>query len=587
MNRRRRRNEVSQLAADLALPSAAALRAVPNSRQQSTRGRRGQGPSCFLNGSSVMAIRGDAASIGRALFNTVVVVDPTVSREHAHLRRASDGWIVTNVSAHESLWAGDRCVAPGGEAPVLPGESLRLGTVSLQLVAPLFASAPPAGASFGEAESAGEVEAGDARESSASSGTHVLAPGITLQFAAEAARAATRWRLVGAAALLVAMASAVVTLGIAVAAGASAAANGPWQVLAALTVPLAPVLGAALVAVALDRYEREPVLLLAAAFVWGALIAIAPAVVVERLVTQGVLALLHTAGPHAVLGEAAARALTAGVIEEGVKGVGLVLLLAALRDEFDNVTDGILYGLLIGAGFALVENFAYVAQSPRDDLPFLILGRIVLGWLGHSTFTALLGAGLGYAREARRSRWRWVAPVGGALAAVLLHTWFDFVAFATTALAPAGTVNGNREALALASLALAYLPLFAAQAVLLRLALAALGREAETIRAFLAPEVIGGAVSPDEYVLLQDARMRGWAERRIFAEVGWHAYLTARALHQTATGLAFWKWHTAASDVRWSGAERRERAYRERIARLRRSLVRQLTESLLAEQASM
>jgi RsiW-degrading membrane proteinase PrsW (M82 family) len=57
------------------------------------------------------------------------------------------------------------------------------------------------------------------------------------------------------------------------------------------------------------------------------------------------------------LAHAAAQATITGLTEEVFKGAGLMVLLVALRDEFDNVTDGILYGLLIGAGFAMVENF--------------------------------------------------------------------------------------------------------------------------------------------------------------------------------------------------------------------------------------
>src|SRR5262249_21393287 len=142
--------------------------------------------------------------------------------------------------------------------------------------------------------------------------------------------------------------------------------------------------------------------LLAAAFLWGAVIALPPALVVEQALSHlpdGVgLAGTTPASLSGALLQAAGISLT----EELVKGAGLVLLLLALRDQFDNVMDGILYGLAIGAGFAAIENFAYFALSPRAELPTLFVGRIVLGWLGHSTFSAFFGAGLGYAREAHR-----------------------------------------------------------------------------------------------------------------------------------------------------------------------------------------
>src|SRR5260370_36798394 len=95
------------------------------------------------------------------------------------------------------------------------------------------------------------------------------------------------------------------------------------------------------------------------------------------------------------------QGLNAGITEETFKGIGLLLLFIILRDEFDNVNDGIVYGALIGAGFAMVENFNYFALHSRNSLFYLIVGWIILGCLGHSTFIACFGAALGYIRHTR------------------------------------------------------------------------------------------------------------------------------------------------------------------------------------------
>jgi len=87
----------------------------------------------------------------------------------------------------------------------------------------------------------------------------------------------------------------------------------------------------------------------------------------------------------------AVQALHAGVTEETVKGSGLLLLFLLLREKFASVTHGIVYGALIGAGFALVENFSYFAISPRNLLPYLIVGKIILGWLGIRPLSLVLG----------------------------------------------------------------------------------------------------------------------------------------------------------------------------------------------------
>ncbi|MGH2502735.1 MAG: PrsW family intramembrane metalloprotease, partial [Ktedonobacterales bacterium] len=270
-------------------------------------------------------------------------------------------------------------------------------------------------------------------------------------------------------------------------------------------------------------------------------------------------------------------------VEELVKGAGLLLLLLALRDEFDNVTDGVIYGALIGAGFAMVENIVYFATTPSANLGYLIIGRIALGWLSHSTFTALFGAGLGYIRETRDQRARWLAPLGGLLGAIILHTYFDFVAYmmayAQTNATAAGFATLRRLGAALpdvTALAL-YIPVFLTALALLNITLQALRREAATVRAYLAAETLSGVVTPDEYLLTQDARLRSAVEHGYGLRYGLRAYLLARSLYQTETGLAFRKWHVEMGDPPKRADRQPEYAYRERIPRLRRALARATT----------
>ncbi|MDE3230565.1 MAG: PrsW family intramembrane metalloprotease, partial [Chloroflexota bacterium] len=207
-------------------------------------------------------------------------------------------------------------------------------------------------------------------------------------------------------------------------------------------------------------------------------------------------------------------------------------------------------------------------------------GRVALGWLSHSTFSALVGAGLGYTRETRNRRARWLAPLGGLLGAIVLHTYFDFIAFSADAAqtahsGPAATLARllGRH-LPLATTLAEYTPLFLTELALLTIVLAALRREAAIVRAYLASEVLSGVVTPDEYLLAQDARLRSLVERRYGWGYGPRVYLLARALFQTETGLAFRKWHVEMGDPPKRGDRQPEEVYRERIARLRRALAR-------------
>jgi len=526
-------------------------------------------------------------TIGRSLDNAVVLLDPSVSREHAVLTLHEIGWRVENISQRNPLWVAGRRVEPGGVSAVAPGDILRLGYTFLQLLAPLGrqtsatpAHTDPADAAPADLTLAGQGSGAVAARQPEAPGTNPLRPGITLQFALNGRLNASAWWALALIAALVFFASSIITLDIASLAGRVALASGGLrQALTALSIPLAPALGVALLVGLLDRYEREPLLTMLGAFLWGALIAIPPTLYIERGLNGALIGLLGAHGDAFALARAAIQASSAGVAEELAKGAGLLLLMLALRDEFDNVTDGIVYGALVGAGFAMVENFVYFAVAPRADLGVLIVGRVALGWLGHSTFSALFGAGLGYIRETRDRRARWLVPLGGMLGAIILHTYFDFIAFSADATMAVRT--GPLVALArlgallpLATVLADYLPLFLTELALLTIALAALRREAAIVRAYLAAEVLSGVVTPDEYLFTQDARLRSLVERRYGLSYGPRVYLIARALFQTETGLAFRKWHVEMGDPPKRGDRQPEEVYRERIGRLRRALAR-------------
>lgn len=550
----------------MAAPGRAVLRQLP---------ARVEAAPALLGGYACV-IAQPAVTLGRDLRNGVVLLDPAVSREHARLLADDGAWLVENISQANLLGVDATTLQPGGRAPLSAGATLRLGDTTLQFLLP----APATSEAYPRDSGAGLLG------SPGSSATNLFNPGVTLQFAFAGRRNPRLWWALGGVLLFAVLLCVVITLGAAALVGRNALAiGGLSHVLGAVTIPLVPAVGVAALVAAIDRYEREPWFLLIAAFLWGALIAVPPVLGLESALDV-VLASTPPGGTVAgALAVAGAHALGAGLVEESIKGAGLLLLLFALRDEFDNVTDGIIYGLLIGGGFAMVENFVYFALSPRADLPVLIVGRIILGWLSHSTFTALFGAGLGYAREAHRRPGRWRPPLIGFAAAVILHTYFDAVLFTANDAARSPWATRSPDTFALAALLAAYLPLFAAQALLLRIALAALRREAEIIRTYLADEVCAGVVMPDEYVLAQNARWRDIAERQALFVGGPRLYLTARTLHQTATGLAFRKWHVALGDPAKAAERQPEDAYRERLARLRRSLQRQLARATAASTA--
>jgi RsiW-degrading membrane proteinase PrsW (M82 family) len=395
---------------------------------------------------------------------------------------------------------------------------------------------------------------------------NLLGAGVTMQFALpQRMGLRTRWLIAGIG-IAILVVSAIITIVLNSLIGISAfTQNGPSSIIAALTIPLIPALVISMLVSFIDRYEREPWFLRLAAFLWGAIIAIPPALFIEK----GVVDLVQPIWGQNDLLFSIFKGLNAGVTEESVKGLGLLLLFIVLRDEFDNVTDGIVYGALIGAGFAMVENFVYFALYSREFLAFLIVGRVVLGWLSHSTFTICFGAALGYMRHTH-VRWRQILiPLLGYLLAVGLHSVFDFVDFFANAivLSDPGLIT-----VSLIAIICDYIPPFIAQIGLLYILIKSLAHEAAVIREFLASEVSDGIVHVDEYALLQNSFQRTKEERRILWQSGWKQWLRVRALYQTEIGLAFRKWHVSMGDKPKLGYLQPEDAYRQRIKRLRHDI---------------
>lgn len=190
-------------------------------------------------------------------------------------------------------------------------------------------------------------------------------------------------------------------------------------------IPVGPVIAAFLW---LDRYEPEPVKVLAAAFAWGAVVATAAALVLQAL-------------DQVVLGtpESWAAAIVAPITEEAAKGAFIVFLVWLRRHVIDGLLDGIVYAGMIGVGFAFTENILYLgaAYTGADDLGPGGLGsalgvfvmRGIFSPFAHPLFTAFIGLGVGYAAVRHTPAARVLAPLVGYLLAVLAHAAWNGSAF--------------------------------------------------------------------------------------------------------------------------------------------------------------
>ncbi|WP_396659550.1 PrsW family intramembrane metalloprotease [Microbacterium sp.] len=182
----------------------------------------------------------------------------------------------------------------------------------------------------------------------------------------------------------------------------------------AALVPLAIVVA---VVVRVDRWEPEPHRLLWFAGLWGAIGSIA--------LTELYLMLFGTADVFASI------VIQAPILEEITKGIGVLLLFLFARRFFDGPVDGLVYGGLVGAGFAFTENIQYFGQALAaggfDALGESLFLRGLLSPFVHVIATGLTGLALGLAARRGLSRGGCLAwGLGGLAAAIAFHGLWNF-----------------------------------------------------------------------------------------------------------------------------------------------------------------
>lgn len=269
---------------------------------------------------------------------------------------------------------------------------------------------------------------------------------------------------------------------------------------------------------ALDRLEPEPPDALALAFLWGAGISVLVAMVVNTAGLELVTAPL--------LGDEAGLFVTAAVgapvVEETLKGAVLFGMLCFRRHELNGPTDGIIYGSMVGLGFATIENVSYYAATAQTgDLTATFVMRGVLTPLLHPLCTSLTGVAVATAALRPPGAARVRLPLLGLLAAMALH----------------GLWNGS-TILGITGLTVAYGIGFCVLVVLLLVVVADRRRTVRLIGRHLPPYAGTGVVTAADLRMLSSlaARRRARAWARSAGGAG-----SARAMadyQQAATELA-------------------------------------------------
>jgi RsiW-degrading membrane proteinase PrsW (M82 family) len=271
-----------------------------------------------------------------------------------------------------------------------------------------------------------------------------------------------------------------------------------------------------------DRFEPEPPWLLLLVFVWGAAIAVFFSLVVNT-VNEGIVAAMLDPAMASMF----TSVISAPFIEELTKGTALFLLFFWKRGHFDNVTDGIVYASMVGLGFAMTENVQYYGTSlaSADGAAGVFILRGILSPFSHPLFTSMTGIGLGFARESSRKIVKFLAPLVGLAAAMMLHGLWNLSASAGLAF--------------FAAYAFVMVPAFIA---VIAVALFSLRREAKVIRTHLETVVSEGILSADDIRILASVRNRFRACTRTLFTRGFSQWRARRHFHALATELAFHSW---------------------------------------------
>lgn len=95
------------------------------------------------------------------------------------------------------------------------------------------------------------------------------------------------------------------------------------------------------------------------------------------------------------------------------------------RKAFDEPYDGIMYTMMVGMGFAAVENLLYVfGQSTYTESLTVGGWRAITAVPAHATFAILMGYYAGKAKFAFSGKAAWLLT--GLLAAIVFHGAYDF-----------------------------------------------------------------------------------------------------------------------------------------------------------------
>lgn len=330
------------------------------------------------------------------------------------------------------------------------------------------------------------------------------------------------------------------------------ASVGPIPAVIAAVVAFVPAVLYLFPLVWLDRYDPEPLWLLALAFAWGALVAVVVSFIVNTAIGVAV-----SVGISPDAGEIAGAVISAPVFEEGSKGLGLIVLLIFFRRYFDDILDGIVFAGVIALGFATVENVLYYGRALGaggfGGLAVLFVLRGIMSPFAHVSFTAMTGIGCGIARESHNTLVKLALPLVGYFAAVALHALWNGMA-----------VVGGLEGFILGYLILE-IPFFL---IFVGFSLYIMRRQNKILKDMLAIDIARGLISSEQAATATSAfKSSGWILGGLF-----NGKFRARSAFVRAVGklgLSYWHIQRATAAQGHTGSFQQNPILREEVLKWR------------------
>ena len=179
----------------------------------------------------------------------------------------------------------------------------------------------------------------------------------------------------------------------------------------------------------LDRYEKEPLLLLGGVFIWGAVIAAGSAFLINTTLGLGIYVFTNSS----FASDFATGSFIAPLVEESLKGMAVLAVFLVFRNEFDSVLDGIIYAGVAALGFAATENTYYIYTYGFQEsgwsglLGMTFIRTVLVGWQ-HPFYTAFFGIGLATARLNKNWFVKILTPVLGLSIGMFTHGFHNTMA---------------------------------------------------------------------------------------------------------------------------------------------------------------